>query len=145
MSDLHQDPQWREAARNVARELDHNDVRGAQDLMRQDLWQLQNDPRGQHEFINMVSRMDQKGVGADLNIFRGPNGQEQWQIMPANYGSDNRYPVPPPQPLPAPEVVVVEPQRPSPGERIVDGIVTGAGIGIGMGIMGRVFGGHRHR
>lgn len=151
MSELHEDPAWQDAARRVGRELDRNDVRGAQELMRKDLWQLQNDPHAQHEFINMVNRYDQKGVGADLMISRGPNGQEMWQIMPANYGyNDGRYPVPvpPPErmpmPAPPPDVVVVQPQRPSAGDRFVDGLATGAGVGIGIGIMGRIFdGGHR--
>ncbi|MBX9690370.1 MAG: hypothetical protein K2X27_26890 [Candidatus Obscuribacterales bacterium] len=147
MSDLHEDPSWQREAKNVAHKLDHNDLQGAQESMRRDLWQLQNDPRAQHEFINMVSNFDRKGAGADMLISRAQDGKEFWQILPPNY-NDARYPVPvpPPVPMPAPEVVVVEPQRPSAGEKFVEGIVTGAGVGIGLGIMNRVFnGGHRHR
>ncbi len=144
MSDLRDDPSWNREARNVARELDRNDLREAQEMMRRDLWQLQNDPRAQHQFINMVNQMDHKGIGADLMITRAPNGQEQWQIVPPNYGYERNYPVPvpPPQPMP-PEVVVVEPRRPSTGERFVDGLATGAGVGIGLGVMDRILGGHR--
>ena len=146
MSDLQEDPSWREAARNVARELDRNHVGNAQDMMRQDLYQLQNDPKAQHDFINMVNRYEHKGIGADFQITRGPQGQEQWQILPPNYGRDGRYPVPVPQPAPPPEVIVVQPERPSIGEKVVEGIATGAGIGIGIGVMDKIFnGGHHHR
>jgi hypothetical protein len=148
MSDLYDDPSWNREARNVARELDRNDIHDAQEMMRRDLYQLQNDPRAQHQFINMVNNMDHKGIGADLLISRNQYGQEQWQIAPANYGYNNgydrNYPVPPPQPMP-PEVVVVEPRRESTGEKFVDGLATGAGVGIGLGVMDRLIGGrHRH-
>jgi hypothetical protein len=162
MSDLYQDHNWNREARNVSERLDRNDVYGAQEAMRQDLYQLQNDPRAQHDFINMVNRYDRKGVGADLNIYRGPNGMEQWQITPPNYGNgrnpypgDGRYPYPQPIPMPMPmppEIPVPVPvpvpvPRRDPGEVIVDGIATGAGIAIGAKIMGEIFGhGHdRHR
>ncbi|MBX9772704.1 MAG: hypothetical protein K2X29_15100 [Candidatus Obscuribacterales bacterium] len=148
MSDLQVDPTWREAARNVARELDRNHMGNAQDMMRQDLYQLQNDPKAQHDFINMVNRYERKGVGADFHISTGPQGQEMWQIVPPNYGRDNRYPVPVPQPAPPPEVVIVEPQRPSTGERIIEGIATGVGVGVGIGVMDKIFNGrdhHHHR
>lgn len=145
---LQEDPGWREAARNVARELDRNHVGNAQDLMRQDLFQLQNDPRGQHEFINLVKQYDHKGIGADLITSRGPQGQEMWQILPPDYGRDARYGRGYPTPAPQPDVVIVE-QRPSTGERIVEGVVTGVGIGVGIGVMDKIFNGrdnhHHHR
>ena len=145
MSNLENDPSWRDAARNVARELDRNHPEQAQELMRRDLWQLQNDPRAQHEFINMVNRMDHKGHGLDLHISRGPNGQETWQIAPPNYGyNDGRYPVPVPPPQGRPDVVIVQPERPSPGERFVDGVVQGVGMGVGIRIIDEITGGRRH-
>lgn len=147
MSDLYDDPAWNREARNVARELDRGDIRDAQEMMRRDLYQLQNDPRAQHQFINMVNQMDRKGIGADLLVTRNQNGQEQWQITPPNYGYNNgydrNYPIPPAQPLPRPDVVVVEPRRESPGEKFVDGLATGAGVGIGLGVMDRLIGGRR--
>ena len=143
MSDLCDDPAWNREARNVARELDRNDVREAHEMMRRDLYQLQNDPRAQHEFIKMVSDMERKNFGADLLITTTREGQKQWQILPANYGYERNYPVPVPPPQRMPDVVVVEPRRPSPGERFVDGLATGAGVGIGIGVMDRILGGHR--
>ena len=142
MSSLHEDAGWRQAAREVANELDHNNVQNASDLMRQDLFQLHNDPRAQHEFLAMVDRHDQKGYGADLNITMGMNGREQWNITPANYGRVENYP--PQGGYRRPDVVVVEPERPSTGERFVDGLATGAGVGIGLGVINRVLGGGNH-
>lgn len=144
MSDLRDDPSWNREARNVANALDHNDLQQAQEMMRRDLYQLQRDPRAQHEFINMVNNMDHKGIGADMIITRNQNGQEMWQIVPPNYGYERNYPVPPPQQIP-PEVIVVQPQRESTGERFVNGLATGAGVGIGLGVMDRILGGGHHR
>ncbi len=137
MSELYNDPRWNHEAREVAEKLDRNDVYGAQESMRRDLWQLQSDPYAQHDFINMVNRFDQKGLGADINVYPGPNGQEQWQISPPNYGGGQYYPAP----LPPPETVI--PVQPSPGDALVNGLATGAGLGIGMGIMQNIFRGDR--
>ncbi len=134
MSDLHDDYEWNNAAKHVAERLDRNDVREAEHALRADLYQLQNDPHAQHEFLRMVDNYDHKGMGADLVISHLPNGQESWQIARPNYGSVIPY-----REAPRPDVVVVQPQQPSAGDRFVDGLATGAGVGIGIGIMGKIF------
>ncbi|MBX9721582.1 MAG: hypothetical protein K2X81_09325 [Candidatus Obscuribacterales bacterium] len=137
MSDLHADPAWNEAAKSVARELDRHDIREAEHLLRSDLYQLQNDPHAQREFLRMVDDHDHKGMGADLVISRLPNGQETWQISEPRYGSVMPYRG---APIPVqPDVVIVQPERPSVGERVLDGVATGAGVGLGLGIMGKIF------
>lgn len=152
MSELNHDPRWNQEACRVASELDRNDTYRAQDHLRQDLYQLQNDPRAQHEFLNMVNRYDRKGMGADLNIYRDQYGREQWQIS-SPYGGDGRYyPQPMPMPMPVPEVPVPVPvpvpypNRPvNPGEAIIDGIATGVGVGLGREIIRDIFrGGDNH-
>ena len=151
MSDLYYDNSWNCEASRVSQKLDHNDVNGAHESMRRDIYQLQNDPRAQQEFIDMVNRYDQKGVGADLNVFRDNYGREQWQISAPNYGDGrNPYPQqypypqgqPPEYPRPRPYPV---PVRPDPGTAIIDGVAAGAGIAIGSAILGGIFNGHRRR
>jgi hypothetical protein len=153
MSEIYNDPNWNREASRLAEKLDHNDVfghYGAYESMQRDLAQLHHDPHAQHQFVNMVNRMDHKGYGADLNVFRGPDGRETWQIMPYNY--QDGYPGPRPMPLP-PEMPVPVPMpmpmpipgRPNPGEILIDGVAAGAGAVIGSTIMRNILhGGDNH-
>lgn len=137
MSDLNHDSGWRAEAQQVARDLDRNDLQSAQEAMRADLMQLQNNPRAQQQFVQMVDQYDRKGAGLDINISRGPRGEQVWQIT-------DPYPAPPPR---RPDVVIVQPQRPSPGEIMVESIFTGVATGVGIRIGQEIFGGrdrHHH-
>lgn len=136
MSDLGRDPSWRDEAVNVARELDRGDLSSAQESMRQDLFQLQNDPRAQRQFLSMVDQYDRKGRGLDIQLSPGQRGETVWQIV------DSRPPLPPPR---RPDVVIVEPQRPSPGEIIIGNIFSGIGAGLGNRIGREIFDNDRDR
>jgi hypothetical protein len=144
-------------AHHVADLLDRGNAGEAENRLRNDLYSLQNDPRGQHEFLNRVSQMDRKGYGADLQIQRGPDGSEYWNIVPAQYNQQNNYPgdyqrprpyTPPPNfpppyyPEPRPSYPPPpENRRPDPGTAILEGLA----IGVGAAVINRAInGGHNN-
>lgn len=154
-------------AHEVAEALDRGNIGCAEQRLRSDLYSMQ-DPYDQHRFLSMVNQMDHKGYGADLQIQRGPDGREFWNIVPSEYQQQYRggcqqpyqggyerpcpernYPYqqyqPPYQqnpyydrPLPQQEVIIQN--RRDPGEAIVEGLA----IGIGVAVIGQALrGGNR--
>jgi hypothetical protein len=148
-------------ARHIARELDNGDLREASHHLREDLFQLQNDPRAQRELLRLVDRFDNKGQGADLQSQYGYEGRVSWNIVspyaqpyeqaPQPYYPAQQQPYYPPQPQAQPYYrqpdVVVVPQRPDPGDQFVNGLGLGIGVGVGAAITRGIFGGgyDRHR
>jgi len=121
--DIERDERWHEAARQVANELDRHDPRASADL-RGDLYALQNDPRAQHEFVNMVNREDRTGVRVSLDEY----GREHINFAGPNYGGDyqqQRPMYPPPGAYPPGGGYY---QQPNPGE-VVGGAIVGGVIG----------------
>ncbi|MBX9687421.1 MAG: hypothetical protein K2X27_12010 [Candidatus Obscuribacterales bacterium] len=156
-------------AHHVAEFLDRGDTQRAEQMLRNDLYRLADDPRAQHSFLNMVQQMERENCGADLQIQRGPNGQEFWNITPPVYDSRRPYPqdLPCPQPMPYPEARPYPsetmpypgrnpypseplpyparyPSRPSAGEQILEGVALGVGVAVGAELINRALGGNRH-
>ncbi|MBX9724754.1 MAG: hypothetical protein K2X81_25335, partial [Candidatus Obscuribacterales bacterium] len=140
-------------AQHIARELDNGDVREASHHLREDLYQMQNNPRAQRELLQMVDRFENKGQGADLQIQYGYEGRVSWNItspypQPYEQAPQPYYPQqaqPQPQPYYRQPDVVVVPQRPDPGDQLLNGLGLGIGVGVGAAITRGIFGGGHER
>lgn len=145
-------------AHHVAEMLDRGNVGAADQMLRNDLYQM--NPREQHFFLQMINSMERKGCGADLQIRMLPDGRETYAIIPpaAAYGYGDRYPgyqdpryqvqypyqqMPYERPLNVPQVIVQQ-QRPDPGAALVEGLAVGVGVGLGSALINRALGGNRN-
>lgn len=148
---------WRDA-HHVAELLDTGNYSRAEQKLRHDLYQMQNDPREQHAYLNMITSMERRGFGADLQIQLLPDGREAWRIIrPAQNPYERSYPCPSRQcrvqypyeqqpyhrPNTIPDVVVME-RRPDPGAAILEGIAIGVGMEVGRQVINRALGGHHN-
>lgn len=146
----------RNEGRQIANALDNGNVGWAQEMLTRDMGMMRGQPCAQEKLLHAIELYDQKGIGADIQVYRDNYNRVNWQItdnrrMPMPYGEQN--PCYPCQNYPERRQPEYRPyyegrdygyRRPDPGSAIVEGLAIGAGVAIGQQIMRGAFGRH-HR